>query len=115
ETKRIEKQIQSEFSSTFERSQIEFQIQQSHLSKDFEEKLKAEKDENLISELKKEYQVKTAQAQETFQKELSQRISDKIEELPEVIIQQQEIKKVEKIKATSEEEIRGHLRGFART
>ncbi|MGZ7244233.1 restriction endonuclease, partial [Streptococcus pyogenes] len=42
-------------------------------------------------------------------------ISDKIEELPEVIIQQQEIKKVEKIKATSEEEIRGHLRGFART
>lgn len=115
ESKQIEKQIHTEIESLIQRSEKEFDIQQAHLENEYQEALKETVDSQQQEELEQAYQVKKIEAHQAHQEELRQRLTEKVQDLPHDLVKQQEVKQRERTKAQAEDEIRGHLRGFART
>ncbi|NQJ72576.1 DEAD/DEAH box helicase family protein [Streptococcus suis] len=115
ESKQIEKQIHTEIESLIQRSEKEFDIQQAHLENEYQEALKETVDSQQKEELEQAYQVKKIEAHQAHQAELRQRLTEKVQDLPHDLVKQQEVKQRERTKAQAEDEIRGHLRGFART
>ncbi|WP_105210638.1 DEAD/DEAH box helicase family protein [Streptococcus suis] len=115
ESKQIEKQIHTEIESLIQRSEKEFDIQQAHLENEYQEALKETVDSQQKEELEQAYQVKKIEAHQAHQAELRQRLAEKVQDLPHDLVKQQEVKQRERTKAQAEDEIRGHLRGFART
>ncbi|NRG97472.1 DEAD/DEAH box helicase family protein [Streptococcus suis] len=115
ESKQIEKQIHTEIESLIQRSEKEFDIQQAHLENEYQEALKETVDSQQKEELEQAYQAKKIEAHQAHQAELRQRLSEKVQDLPHDLVKQQEVKQRERTKAQAEDEIRGHLRGFART
>lgn len=115
ESKQIEKQIHTEIETLIQRSEKEFDIQQAHLENEYQEALKETVDSQQQEELEQAYQVKKLEAHQAHQAELRQRLAEKVQDLPHDLVKQQEVKQRERTKAQAEDEIRGHLRGFART
>ncbi|HEM4423250.1 TPA: DEAD/DEAH box helicase family protein [Streptococcus suis] len=115
ESKQIEKQIHTEIESLIQRSEKEFDIQQAHLENEYQEALKETVDSQQKEELEQAYQVKKIEAHQAHQAELRQQLAEKVQDLPHDLVKQQEVKQRELTKAQAEDEIRGHLRGFART
>ncbi|WP_105207748.1 DEAD/DEAH box helicase family protein [Streptococcus suis] len=115
ESKQLEKQIHTEIETVIQRSEKEFDIQQAYLEQEFQEALKETVDDLEKAELEQAYQAKQVEAREAHQAELRQRLAEKVQDLPRDLVEQQEVKQRERTKAQAEEEIRGHLRGFART
>lgn len=115
ESKQLEKQIHSEIEEVIQRSEKEFDIQQAHLEREFQEVLEGTVDDLKKVELEKDYQTKKEEAHRAHQDELRQRLAEKVQDLPHDLVKQQEVKQLERTKAQAEDEIRGHLRGFART
>ncbi|MGV3029383.1 DEAD/DEAH box helicase family protein [Streptococcus suis] len=115
ESKQIEKQIHTEIESLIQRSEKEFDIQQAHLENEYQEALKETVDSQRQEELEQAYQAKKIEAHQAHQAELRQRLAEKVQDLPHDLVKQQEVKQRERTKAQAEDEIRGHLRGFART
>ncbi|MBY5021779.1 DEAD/DEAH box helicase family protein [Streptococcus suis] len=115
ESKQIEKQIHTEIETLIQRSEKEFDIQQAHLENEYQEALKETVDSQQQEELEQTYQAKKIEAHQAHQAELRQRLAEKVQDLPHDLVKQQEVKQRERIKAQAEDEIRGHLRGFART
>lgn len=115
ESKQLEKQIHSEIEEVIQRSEKEFDIQQAHLEREFQEVLEGTVDGLKKAELEKDYQTKKEEAHRAHQDELRQRLAEKVQDLPHNLVKQQEVKQLERTKAQAEDEIRGHLRGFART
>ncbi|MGQ7392553.1 DEAD/DEAH box helicase family protein [Streptococcus suis] len=115
ESKQIEKQIHTEIETLIQRSEKEFDIQQAHLENEYQEALKETVDSQQKEELEQAYQVKKIEAHQAHQAELRQRLAEKVQDLPHDLVKQQEVKQRERTKAQAEDEIRGHLRGFART
>ncbi|NQJ68708.1 DEAD/DEAH box helicase family protein [Streptococcus suis] len=115
ESKQIEKQIHTEIESLIQRSEKEFDIQQAHLENEYQEALKETVDSQQKEELEQAYQVKKIEAHQAHQAELRQRLAEKVQDLPHDLVKQQEVKQRERTKSQAEDEIRGHLRGFART
>ncbi|HGK7332687.1 TPA: DEAD/DEAH box helicase family protein [Streptococcus suis] len=115
ESKQIEKQIHTEIESLIQRSEKEFDIQQAHLENEYQEALKETVDSQQQEELEQAYQAKKIEAHQAHQAELRQRLAEKVQDLPHDLVKQQEVKQRERTKAQAEDEIRGHLRGFART
>lgn len=115
ESKQLEKQIHSEIEEVIQWSEKEFDIQQAHLDQEFQEALKESTDDLQKAVLEQAYQVKKVEAHEAHQAELRQRLAEKVQDLPHDLVKQQEVKQLERTKAQAEDEIRGHLRGFART
>ena len=115
ESKQLEKQIHTEIETVIQRSEKEFDIQQAYLEQEFQEALKETVDDQQKEELEQDYQDKQVEAREAHQAELRQRLAEKVQDLPRDLVEQQEVKQRERTKAQAEDEIRGHLRGFART
>lgn len=115
ESKQIEKQIHTEIESLIQRSEKEFDIQQAHLENEYQEALKETVDSQQQEELEQAYQAKKIEAHQAHQAELRQRLAEKVQDLPHDLVKEQEVKQRERTKAQAEDEIRGHLRGFART
>ncbi|HFI0355783.1 TPA: DEAD/DEAH box helicase family protein [Streptococcus suis] len=115
ESKQIEKQIHTEIETLIQRSEKEFDIQQAHLENEYQEALKETVDSQQQEELEQTYQAKKIEAHQAHQAELRQRLAEKVQDLPHDLVKQQEVKQRERTKAQAEDEIRGHLRGFART
>lgn len=115
ESKQIEKQIHTEIETLIQRSEKEFDIQQAHLENEYQEALKETVDSQQQEELEQAYQAKKIEAHQAHQAELRQRLAEKVQDLPHDLVKQQEVKQRERTKAQAEDEIRGHLRGFART
>ncbi|NQL66807.1 DEAD/DEAH box helicase family protein [Streptococcus suis] len=115
ESKQIEKQIHTEIETLIQRSEKEFDIQQAHLENEYQEALKETVDSQQKEELEQAYQVKKIEAHQAHQAELRQRLAEKVQDLPHDLVKQQEVKQRERTKSQAEDEIRGHLRGFART
>ncbi|WP_105113875.1 DEAD/DEAH box helicase family protein [Streptococcus suis] len=115
ESKQLEKQIHTEIETVIQRSEKEFDIQQAYLEQEFQEALKETIDDQQKEELEQAYQAKQVEAHEAHQAELRQRLAEKVQELPRDLVEQQEVKQRQRTLAQAEEEIRGHLRGFART
>ncbi|WP_161942272.1 hypothetical protein, partial [Streptococcus suis] len=85
------------------------------LENEYQEALKETVDSQQKEELEQAYQVKKIEAHQAHQAELRQRLAEKVQDLPHDLVKQQEVKQRERTKAQAEDEIRGHLRGFART
>ncbi|HFI0129998.1 TPA: DEAD/DEAH box helicase family protein [Streptococcus suis] len=115
ESKQLEKQIHTEIETVIQRSEKEFDIQQAYLEQEFQEALKETVDDLEKAELEQAYQAKQVEAREAHQAELRQRLAEKVQDLPRDLVEQQEVKQRQRTLAQAEDEIRGHLRGFART
>ena len=114
-SKKIEKKVEVEVENTVNKLNAEFKIQQSHLEKAFEEKLKNAETDDERKKSKDNFDIEFNAALDTYNQELKDKVAEKVESLKTEIIQEQEQKKKEKEKTTVEEEVRGRLRGFART
>lgn len=115
ERQQLEKQIHSEIEEVIQWSEKEFDIQQAHLEQEFQEAMKESTDDLQKADLEQAYQTKKVEAHEAHQAELRQCLAEKVQNLPHDLVKQQEVKQRERTIAQAEEEIRGHLRGFART
>lgn len=115
ERQQLEKQIHSEIEEVIQWSEKEFDIQQAHLEQEFQEAMKESTDDLQKADLEQAYQTKKVEAHEAHQAELRQCLAEKVQNLPHDLVKRQEVKQRERTIAQAEEEIRGHLRGFART
>ena len=80
-----------------------------------EESLREDKLESAIKEIEAKQQAEFDRLQAEFTKNLNETIRETIEEQKTVQVEEQARTKAEKNKSSKEEEVRGHLRGFART
>jgi type II restriction enzyme len=83
--------------------------------KDAEESLREDELESAIKEIEANQQAEFERLQVEFTKNLNETIRETIEEQKAIQVEEQARIKAEKDKNSKEEEIRGHLRGFART
>ncbi len=80
-----------------------------------EESLREDELESAIKEIEANQQAEFDRLQAEFTKNLNETIRDTIEEQKTIQVEEQARIKAEKNKNSKEEEVRGHLRGFART
>lgn len=113
--KRNEKKIEEEVKQTVERATLEYTIAKSHLENEFEEKFKVADSDVEKEEIARAYIVKVNDATETHKKEVQEKVVEKVAEIEKEIVETQEKKLKERVKTQVEEDVRGRLRGFART
>ncbi len=115
ETKDIQKQIVTSIEKQVKTNEIERKISENHIREEIQEQLKETKDLAKQAGLKKELEERLAQNNQEHRQILEQQLRNEVEEMPERFIQQVEVKRVEQLKQSAQDEIRDHLRGFART
>lgn len=114
ERRRIDKQVGQEIENLVKHSQVEWTIKEAHIKDSFKEKL-AEASEDEKVQVREELAIQLEESKEQHQKEFATSLKESIDDLPQKLIEQQEVKRVEQLRDSVQEEIRGHLRGFART
>lgn len=114
-SKSNEKKLANEVKKTVERANIDFTIARSHLENEQKEKVKQADNLDKKVEIQKDYAEKIKDAVETHTKQIQVKVIEKVAEIEQEIIKNQEKKIKEKEKSQVEEEVRGRLRGFART
>lgn len=97
------------------KKQFEIKQKASEGIKAAEESLEADELESAIKEIEAKQQAEFDRLQAKFTKSLNETIKETIEEQKTVQVEEQARIKAEKDKDSKEEEVRGHLRGFART
>ena len=122
QTDKIEKQIKGTFIEKVEKVESDIYRQQFEVRQKAAEEFKAAEDsfkeEELELALKKieaKQQAEFDRLQAEFTKNLNETIRETIEEQKIMQVEEQARIKAEKNKNSKEEEVRGHLRGFART
>lgn len=115
ESKTIAKQIQDSIDHQVKRNTLERTIAEAHIRDEYAKQLKETDDANLKQELAEDFAKKLEENQVHYNEQLVKDLKQEVEAMPEKFIEQVEIKRVEQLKATAQDEIRGHLRGFART
>ena len=115
EQKKITKDVTDSIEKNFSKIKSEFVIETRVARAEFEKKrLEAETEEELKA-VEAEWKQKLSEKFHALA-ELTQKAAEKaIEEEPQEVIEKIEIHKAEKEKRTIEEDVRAHLRGFART
>ncbi|WYJ99195.1 hypothetical protein A5821_000272 [Enterococcus sp. 7F3_DIV0205] len=114
-SEKIEKKIQTEVELTVKKKNADFNIQQAHIESNLEKDIKKVNTVEEKVQIEKQYAEKLEEAFETYQQEVKKEVSQKIETLSKEIVEEQEQKQKTKEKTLIEEDIRGRLRGFART
>ena len=97
------------------RKQFEVEQKAKEKIKVAEESLSEDELESAIEEIQVNRQAEFDRLQAEFTKKLNETIIDTIEEQKTIQVEEQARIKAEKNKSSKEEEVRGHLRGFART
>lgn len=115
ESKVITKQIKDSLDQQVKRNAIERTIAEAHIKEKFEEQLKETSDEAQKQALEVSLAQELEDNQTHYNEQLAQDLKKEVEAMPERFVEQIEVKKVEQLKATAQDEIRDHLRGFART
>lgn len=115
ESKAITKQIKGAIENRVERNAIERKIAEANIKDDFAKQLEETSDANLKEQLKEDLAKKLEENKLHYTEQLAQDLKQEVETMPEKLIEQVEVKQAEQKKATAQDEIRGHLRGFART
>jgi len=119
---KIEKSLKNIFAEKItkvenENYQKQFEVKQKAAEeiKAAEESLGEDELESTIKEIETKQQAEFDRLQAEFTKNLNETIKETIEEQKTVQVEEQARIKAEKNKNSKEEEVRGHLRGFART
>lgn len=97
------------------REQFEVKQKTGEAIKAAEESLSKYELESAVKEIEAKQQAEFDRLQAEFTKALNETISETIEEQKTIQVEEQAKIKAEKNKSSKEEEVRGHLRGFART
>ncbi|WP_438849886.1 DEAD/DEAH box helicase family protein [Enterococcus sp. AZ048] len=112
---RIEKKIKTQLKHSVDEANIDFMIQKAHLESDLKEKIEQADNEQRRLEINNDYQTKIEKAIKTHNKEVEKKVVETVETVQKEIIETQERKIKNKNKTEVEEDVRGRLRGFART
>ncbi|NCB41966.1 MAG: restriction endonuclease [Clostridia bacterium] len=122
QAEKIEKQLKETFTEKVKavendnyRKQFEVKQKAQEEIKIAEESLKEDALEAAVKEIQDRQQAESDKLYATFAKNLNETIKETIEEQKIVQVQEQAQVKAKKNKDSKEEEVRGHLRGFART
>ena len=114
--KKVEREIKTHATAELSKATKHFEIDSAALVKERDEALKNMAELNKSAEeINKEFQEKQKKLAEDFKEKLSDSYSNLIEEAAKTVVKTVETKKIERQKATIEEGIRDHLRGFSRT
>lgn len=112
---RIEKQLKNEVEGKFEKLRGDFE-QQARIAKvELERKQKEAESEEEIKQAESEYRSVVDGALKAFNDTVRDTVRQTIENKPQELIEQMEKKKAEREKSSIEDDVRSHLRGFART
>ncbi|MBO1306478.1 DEAD/DEAH box helicase family protein [Enterococcus sp. 669A] len=114
-SKRNEKKMEDEVKETVERANIDYTIAKSRLEKELKEKVIIAETNEEKEEIQETYEQKIKDAVETHTKEIQEKVIKKVAEIGKEIVETQEKKLKERVKTQVEEDVRGRLRGFART
>lgn len=115
ETKAIEKQVKETIDNQIRRHEVERKIAEAHLQENYKEKLEQTNDVSEKEALKSDLSKQLKENKQTYDSKLRENLKNTVTKLPETFIEQIETKQIEKVRDRAEDEIRGHLRGFART
>ncbi len=112
---RLEKQIKNEVENRFEKLRGDFE-QQARIAKvELERKQKDAESEAELKQAESQYRSVVDDALKAFNDTVRDAVKQTIESKPRELIEQMEKKKAEKEKSSIEDDVRSHLRGFART
>nr|WP_169792759.1 DEAD/DEAH box helicase family protein [Enterococcus canis] len=114
-TKKIEKKVEEEVKRSVDKANADFMIEKAHLENNLKEEVKKANNEEKRVAVEKEYQAKLEEAVETHTKEVEKRVVETVETVQKEIIETQERRIKNQTKTEIEEDVRGRLRGFART
>lgn len=115
EIKAIEKQVKETIDNQIKCHEVECKIAEAHLQEDYKEKLDQTNDKAEKEALQADLSKKLEENKQIYDTKLQENLKDTVTKLPEVFIEQIETKQSEKVRDRAEDEIRDHLRGFART
>lgn len=112
---RVERQVDREIDSTFEKLRDDY-VQQTNIAKaEFSRAQDEAKSEAEVKQAEAAYHESLQNALQTFTETVKTEVQRTIEEKPKELVEQLERHKAEEEKRGIEDDIRAHLRGFART
>ncbi|MDX8365236.1 Eco57I restriction-modification methylase domain-containing protein [Cytobacillus sp. IB215665] len=114
QTNKAKNEVTSTIKDVVEKNIESYHSQVQEIEQDFTEQIHtAQKahDEVKVEQLKKEYEQKKVEVNKTFTENLNTEVSESVE----TAVEKQIVKVEEKKKKTTEDDVRDHLRGFART
>lgn len=112
---RLERQIKSEVESKFEKLRGDFEQQARIAKAELERKQKEAESEEELKQAENQYRSTVDDALKAFNDTVRDTVKQTIENKPQELIEQMEKKKAEREKTSIEDDVRSHLRGFART
>ncbi len=112
---RVEKQVEREVDASFQKLEDDYRQQTNIARVELERKRQSAESEAEIQKAEDEYSAAIADALKVFTDSAMQQAQRTIEEKPKELVEQLEKHKAESEKRTIEEDVRAHLRGFART
>lgn len=112
---RIERELSREVDRKFETIQDDF-VQQSKIAQaELDRRQREATTAEQVKTAESDFQAAMQAAMTSFQEAVQQTVTETIQEKPQEIVQQLERHKAEEEKRSIEDEVRAHLRGFART
>ena len=112
---RLGKQMEREVEKSFDRLHGDYQQQTRIAKAELDRKRREAESEEEVQQAETEYKIDLEAALNTFVETAKETIQQTIQEKPQELVEQLEKNKAEKEKRTVEDEVRAHLRGFART
>ena len=115
ETDHIKKQITATFENEIRKNDIERKIAEAHIKEELKSKIEAATDKEEKDKIQEDLEKCLEENNLLHKEKLEQTLKKEVEKMPEIFIEQVETKRVEQLKESAQDEIRDHLRGFART
>ena len=115
ETDQIKKQITATFENEIRKNDIERKISEAHIREELQQQIKEAVDKEQKDKIQEDFDKRLEENNLIHKEKLEQTLKKEVEKMPEKFIEQVEIKRVEQLKQSAQDEIRDHLRGFART
>lgn len=108
-------QITATFENEIRKNDIERKISEAHIREELQQQIKAVVDKEQKDKIQEDFDKRLEENNLIHKEKLEQTLKKEVEKMPEKFIEQVEIKRVEQLKQSAQDEIRDHLRGFART
>ncbi len=116
EQKSLNKQIEETISRQIASLEHDRKTEQSILQQELDTRLKEAKDDLVKQEqIKQTFEVKCQEINQGYKESVKNQLEETAREMPKQLVCDQEVKEATKVKKTAEEDVRAHLRGFART
>ena len=115
EAKRVQNRIGVEVEKTVIKTAVDFNIKKADIDNEYELKLQNTTSNEEREEVESEWTSSLKKTVEEFQTQITEEVSKTVEAMKVDIVREQETKKETKKKKMIEEDVRSHLRGFARS